>query len=203
MSTEQILKLQPDRTLYLRGFDGNGAAASLCQTRPSGFTVYGVFRDMADFAVLVLYDADNIFEHYSVKYLPSFDLSGMILSFDLAYKGLQPIDSAKYSWIDWAQLDVVSATGEINQIRLWDYATLISGNYSVAQGTYTFSAPGGCTIYDRLTLFVNNADFDFSAGGGELAAEVAQWFANAINSYNWWTYQQSSVSVIASPDGSG
>jgi hypothetical protein len=203
MSTEQILKLQPDRTLYLRGFDGNGAAASLCQTSPSGFTVYGVFRDMADFAVLVLYDADNIFEHYSVKYLPSFDLSGMILSFDLAYKGLQPIDSAKYSWIDWAQLDVVSATGEINQIRLWDYATLISGNYSVAQGTYTFSAPGGCIIYDRLTLFVNNAAFDFIANGGESAADVAHWFADAINSYSWWTYEQSSVSVIASIDGNG
>src|SRR5690242_21886352 len=76
MSTEQILKLQPDRTLYLRGFSGTGAAASLCQTSPTGFTVYGVFRDMADFAVLVLYDADNIFEHYSVKYLPSFDYLG-------------------------------------------------------------------------------------------------------------------------------
>lgn len=203
MSTEQILKLQPDRTLYLRGFDGNGAAASLCQTSPAGFTVCGVFRDMADFAVLVLYDADNIFEHYSMRYLPSFDLSGMVLNFDLTYQGLQPIDSAKFSWIDWAQLDVVSPTGEITQIRLWDYAMLVSGNYSVAQGTYTFSAPGGCIIYDRLTLFVNNAAFDFVAQGGESAADVAQWFANAINSYNWWTYEQNSVSVIASVDGTG
>jgi hypothetical protein len=83
MSTEQILKLQPDRTLYLRGFDGAGAAASLCQASPTGFTVCGVFRDMADFCVLVLYDADNTFEHYSVRYLPSFDLSGIVLSFDL------------------------------------------------------------------------------------------------------------------------
>jgi hypothetical protein len=83
MSTEQILKLQPDRTLYLRGFDGAGAAASLCQTSPTGFTVNGVFRDMADFCVLVLYDADNTFEHYSVRYLPNFDLSDMVLSFDL------------------------------------------------------------------------------------------------------------------------
>ncbi len=203
MSTEQILKLQPDRTLYLRGFDGNGAAASLCQTSPTGFTVCGIFRDMADFAVLVLYDADNVFEHYSMRYLPSFDLSGMVLNFNLTYQGLQPIDSAKFSWIDWAQLDVVSPTGEISQIRLWDHATLGSGNYSVAQGTYTFSAPGGCIIYDRLTLFVNNAEFDFVAQGGESAADVAQWFADAINSYGWWTYEQNSVSVIASVDGTG
>jgi hypothetical protein len=203
MSTEQILKLQPDRTLYLRGFDGTGAAASLCRTSPTGFTVCGVFRDMADFCVLVLYDADNNFEHYSVKYLPSFDLSGMVLNFDLSYQGLQPIDSAKYSWIDWAQLDVVSPTGTVNQIRLWDHAALVSGNYSVAQGIYTLSAPGGCIIYDRLTLFVNNTSFDFVANGGETAADVAQWFASYINSYDWSSFANSSVAVIASANNSG
>ena len=203
--TEQILKLQPDRTLYLRGFDGTGAAASLCQTSPTGFTVCGVFRDMADFCVLILYDADNIFEHYSVKYLPSFDLSGMVLNFNLSYQGLQPIDSAKFSWIDWANLDVIDATGhpKLPAPRLWDYATLVFGNYAVAQGTYTFSAPGGCTIYDRLTLFVNNAEFDFVANGGETAAEVAEWFVNAINTYDWSTFAQSSVSILASTDGNG
>lgn len=201
--TEQIFKLQPDRTLYLRGFDGAGAAASLCQTSPTGFTVCGVFRDMADFCVLVLYDADNIFEHYSVKYLPSFDFSGMVLNFNMSYQGLQPIDSAKFSWIDWAQLDVIDVAGQTSQIRLWDHAVLVSGDYSVAQGTFTFSAPGGCTNFDRLTLFVNNAEFDFVANGGESASDVSQWFANAINSYNWWTFQQSSVSVVASTDGAG
>src|SRR5580698_7999516 len=134
MSTEQILKFQPDRTLYLRGFDGTGAAASLCKTSPAGFTVCGVFRDMADFCVLFLYDADNIFEHYTVRYLPDFDLSGLVLTFDLHYQGLQPIDSPKFSWIDWAQIDVITATGKTAQIRLWDNAALVSGSYSVAQG---------------------------------------------------------------------
>jgi hypothetical protein len=200
---DQIFKLQPDRTLYLRGFDGVGAAASLCQASPTGFTVCGVFRDMADFCVLVLYDADNLFEHYSVRYLPSFDLSGMVLNFNLSYQGLQPIDSSKFSWIDWAQLDVIDVAGETSQVRLWDHALLVSGNYSVAQGTFTFSAPGGCTVFDRLTLFVNNAEFDFVANGGESAADVARWFASAINSYDWWAFQQSSVSVIAFPESTG
>ena len=53
MSPEQIVKLQPDRTLYLRGFTGIGSAASLYGCSPIGFNVAGVFRDMADFCVLV------------------------------------------------------------------------------------------------------------------------------------------------------
>ncbi len=203
MSQERINKFQPDRTLYLRGFTGFGAAASLCETSPSGFSVYGIFRDQADFCVLVIYDADNLFEHYSVKYLPDFDLSGIVLNFSLSYQNLQPIDSAKYSWIDWSRLDVVKKTGEPVRIPLWDHATLASGSYSVAQGTYAISAPDGCTIYDRLTLFVNNVSFDFVAGGGESAAYVAQTLANEINSYNWSTFANSSISVIASADTSG
>jgi hypothetical protein len=203
MSQERINKFQPDRTLYLRGFTGFGAAASLCEASTSGFKVYGVFRDQADFCVLVIYDADNLFEHYSVKYLPDFNLSGMVLNFNLSYHNLQPIDSAKFNWIDWSRLDVVKTTGEPVRIPLWDHATLASGSYSVAQGTYIITAPGGCTIYDRLTLFVNNASFDFVAGGGESAAYVAQTLANEINAYNWSAFSNSSISVIASADNSG
>ncbi len=203
MSTEQIFKLQPDRTLYLRGFTGVGAAAALCQTSPTGFIVCGVFRDMADFCVLMIYDADNTFEHYSVRYLPDFDLSGVKLTFDLNYRGLQPVDSAKYSWIDWSQLDVIKTDGTTHQVRLWDYATLVSDNYSVAQGTYQISAPNGCAPSDRLTLFVNNISFDFLAEGGESASFVAKTLANNVNAYDWSTYSNNSVSVIASADDSG
>ncbi len=203
MSTERIHKFQPDRMLALRGFTGFGAAASLCEASANSFKVYGVFRDQADFCVLVVYDADNLYEHYSVKYLPDFDLSGVKLSFDLSYQNLQPIDSAKFSWIDWAQLDAVKTTGEPVQARLWDHATLVSGNYAVAQATCSFSAPGGCTIFDRLTLFVNNVSFDFVAGGGESAAYVAQTFANSINTYNWSTFENNSVALIASADANG
>jgi len=200
---ERINKFQPDRTLYLRGFTGFGAAVSLCETTANSFKVYGVFRDQADFCVLVIYDADNPFEHYSVKYLPDFDLSGMILNFSLSYQNLQPIDSAKYSWIDWSHLDVLKSNGEPVRIRLWDYATLTSGTYSVAQGSYTITARGGCSIYDRLTLFVNNVSFDFVAGGGESEAYVAQTFANSINTHNWSTFENNSIAVMASADTAG
>src|SRR4051812_18481982 len=203
MSTEQIVKLQPDRTLYLRGFTGVGSAASLYGCSPTGFSVSGVFRDMADFCVLVLYDADNTFEHYTVRYLPDFDFSGMTLSFNVVYRGLQPLDSSKYSWIDWSQLDVIRKDESATRIPLWDHATLVSGNYAVAQGSYAITAPNGCTLYDRLTLFINNVNFDFLAGGGESAAYVAHTFANTINSYDWSTFSSHSVSVIASADDSG
>ncbi|MDP9170155.1 MAG: hypothetical protein M3N54_06030, partial [Acidobacteriota bacterium] len=62
---ERVNKLQPDRTLYLRGFDSFAAAASIHSASPNGFTLSGTFRDSADFAVAVLYDADNFYEHPS------------------------------------------------------------------------------------------------------------------------------------------
>lgn len=203
MSIDQIIKFQPDRTLSLRGFTGFGSAASLCEASPTGFKVYGVFRDQADFCVLMIYDADNVYEHYSVKYLPDSNVSGMVLNFSLTYENLQPIDSAKYSWIDWAQMDVLKATGEPAQIRLWDHATLSSGSYPVAQGTYSFSAPGGCTAGDELILFINNVSFSLKASGGESAVQVSQYFADSINSHNWSTSANNSVSLLASADSTG
>jgi hypothetical protein len=44
----QIYKLQPHRTIALQGFDDYGAAAALWGASDNGFTVSGVFRDLAD-----------------------------------------------------------------------------------------------------------------------------------------------------------
>ncbi len=123
---ERIYKLQPDRTLYLRGFDTFAAAASIHNASPTGFQISGVFRDPADFAVAVLYDADNSFEHPSIRYLPDFNFAGLTLNFSLLYSDeVQPIDSPKYNWIDWATLDCVREDGSIHRqsrssiIRCW------------------------------------------------------------------------------------
>src|SRR5690349_13543087 len=127
---ERIYKLQPDRTLYLRGFDSFAAAASIHSASPRGFTVSGTFRDPSDFAVAVLYDPDNFYEHPSIKYLPDFNLAGLTLSFDLLYTdSLQPIDSPKYNWIDWATLDCIRADGSTAQVRLWDHAMLSGATF--------------------------------------------------------------------------
>ena len=71
---ERIYKLQPDRTLHLRGFDSFAAAAAIHSASPGGFTVSGTFRDPADFAVAVLYDADNF---YAITLVSARDVAGV------------------------------------------------------------------------------------------------------------------------------
>ena len=160
---ERIHKLQPDRTVHLRGFDTFAAAACIHSATPAGFKVSGTFRDPADFAVVVLYDADNFYEHPSIKYLPDFDFSGLSLSFDLRYSdGLQPIDSPKYNWIDWATLDCIRADGTTAQVPLWDNATLVGTSFPAASATCNVLTSGaGVEAFDRVTLWYQNLAFDF------------------------------------------
>ncbi len=167
---ERINKLQPDRTVYLRGFDSFAAAASIHSASPTGFTVSGTFRDPADFAVAVLYDADNYFEHPSLKYLPDFNFAGLTLEFSLQYEdGVQPIDSPKYNWIDWATLDVIRADGTTANVPLWENATLGSAAFPAASATVTVVA-GGVQPFDRASLWYQNLAFDYSIPGGVTGA---------------------------------
>jgi len=164
---ETICKLQPDRTVSLRGFDSFAAAASIQSATPTGFNVSGTFRDPADFAVVVLYDADNAFEHPLIKYLPDFNFSGLTLNFDLLYTdGLQPIDSPKYNWIDWATLDCIRADGTTAQIDLWNNAMLTGTSFPAASASFNVVTSGaGVQPYDRLTLWYENLAFDFIVPG--------------------------------------
>jgi hypothetical protein len=174
---ERINKLQPDRTVSLRGFDSFAAAATVHSATPGGFTVSGTFRDPADFAVVVLYDADNAFEHPMVKYLPDFNFSGIVLNFNLLYTdGVQPIDSPKYNWIDWATLDCIRADGTTAQIRLWDNAMLAGAAFPAAAASVNVLTSGaGVQPYDRLTVWYQNLAFDYIVPGPYSAA--LQFFA--------------------------
>lgn len=163
---ERIYKLQPDRTLSLRGFDTFAAAATIHSASPTGFKVSGTFRDPADFAVAVLYDADNFYEHPRLKYLPDFDFSGLTLSFNLHYTdGLQPIDSPKYNWIDWATLDCIRPNGTAAKVRLWDNATLVDSTFPAATATVTVTTDSYVRPYDRITLWFQNLAFDYVVPG--------------------------------------
>jgi len=196
---ETVYKLQPNRTIYMRGVDRNGAAGAICNASATGFSAYTVFRDMADFVVIVVYDADNVFEHNSIKYLPDFSLSGLVLSYSYASTGVQQIDSGKYPWIDWSQLDYITSAGEPGKVRLWEHATLDASTpvaYSVASDTLTIYS-NGCSAYDRITLWLDNMAFDFIAAGGETAASVVSNLAYQINTLNWVSANPS-VAVIAS-----
>ena len=171
---ERIYKLQPDRTLYLRGFDTFAAAASIHNASPTGFEISGVFRDPADFAVAVLYDADNAFEHPSIRYLPDFNFTDLTLNFSLLYSdGVQPIDSPKYNWIDWATLDCVREDGSTQSIPLLDNSMLADAAFPAAFANLTV-LESGIKLDDRLTLWYQNQAFDYIAPGGILG--TATWF---------------------------
>src|SRR5580658_7253864 len=176
---ELIYKLQPDRTLSLRGFNTFAAAASIHNASPAGFEISGLFRDPADFAVAVLYDADNVFEHPSIKYLPDFNFAGLTLDFTLLYTdSVQPIDSPKYNWIDWATLDVIRADGTTANVPLWDNATLAgSGAFPAASCTVNVVA-ANLQPFDRVTLWYENLAFDYTAPGG-LVGTATYFFQSA------------------------
>jgi hypothetical protein len=184
---ERIYKLQPNRTIQLRGFDDLGASAALHSATTSSFKVSGVFRDAADFAVLLLYDADNFYEHPRLKYLPDSDFSGLTLTFDVRYTGLMPLDSPKYPTIDWPYLDVIRADGTTAQIPLFEHATQVGGAYTPAEASFVIE-DNGLVAYDRITLWYLNFAFDYIVppeAPTPTAAGVAAALAAQINSVDW------------------
>ena len=159
---ERIHKLQPNRTIQLRGFDDLGASAAIHAATSNSFKVSGIFRDPADFAVLILYDADNFYEHPRLKYLPDTNFDGLTLTFYVNYSGLMPIDSPKYPTIDWPFLDVIRPDSTTARIRLFDHAEQTAGTYSAASGQFVIQ-DNGFHEYDRLTLWYQNIAFDYIA----------------------------------------
>lgn len=178
-------KLQPHRTMHLRGFDDRGAAASLHHVSPTGFRVSGIFRDPADFCVLVLYDADNFFEHPHLKYLPDFNFDGVNLTFDVEYVNLQPLDSAKFPTIAWPYLSFIREDGTPGTISLFDpQPSLVGGAWTQAQASFTITA-APAVAFDRVTIWFQNIAFDYIAAGGETASAVAQALVDQINGFNF------------------
>lgn len=161
---EVIRKLQPDRTIHLQGFDHLGASAAVCEAGPEGFTVKGSFQDAADFAVVVLYDADNFFDHPRVRYLPDFDFSGVVLEFDVRYENLMPLNCRKFPTIDWPYLDIQPPAGDPVRVRLSDHAVVIADADQPAAAEFQI-LDGGLEGYDRLTLWYLNMAFDYVVPG--------------------------------------
>lgn len=184
--SEGVTKFRPDRTLYLRGFDGRGAAAALHSATPDSFQVSGVFRDAADFAVLVVYDADDFFGHPRIKYLPDFDLHGLVLEFDVHYSGLAPLDTPKFPTIDNTYLDVIRADGTTAQIKLIDYAMAVGAGPAAATAQMMLGA-NGTLAGDTLRLWFANVNWNYTWGGGEDLSSVGDVLANAINATDWAT----------------
>lgn len=159
-----IRKLQPDRTIHLQGFDHLGASAAVCEASPAKFKVKGSFQDAADFAVVVLYDADNFFDHPSIRYLPDFDFSGVVLEFDVLYEHLMPLNCRKYPTIDWPYLVIQPPAGNPVRIRLSDHAEVVADPDQPASAEFEI-VDDGLEGYDRLTLWYLNMAFDYIVPG--------------------------------------
>ncbi len=158
--SERIYKLQPNRTIQLRGFNDLGAAAALHSATATSFKVSGVFRDPADFCVLSVYDSDNFFEHPSLKHLPDTNFDGLTLTFDVHYSGLRNLDSPRYPIIDWPYLDVIRPDGSTANIHLFDSPALVSGTWISATAQFTV-VDGGLRQWDHLTLWYLNRALDY------------------------------------------
>ena len=152
--------------MHLRGIDRFGAAGSLWGTSATGFSCSGVFRDMADFMVLMLWDADDYFGHYqTTKYLPDFDFSNMVLSFHMTTTGLQQLDSPANQWIPWRSLSYTLANGKPGTIDLNPLATYVSGTHTAASTVMTVTAP--TVVYgDQCTVWFQNIAFNYQAPAG-------------------------------------
>jgi hypothetical protein len=162
--SESIFKLQPDRTIALRGFDHLGASAALHNATATGFSVSGAFRDPADFAVVMLYDADDFYNHPHWKWLPDFDFDGLVLQFDVEYQGLMPLNSRKYASIDWPYLDILTPEGTPGRIRLSDHAEVIATPDSPASTSVTI-AGAGFNVGDGVALWYQNMAFEYTVPG--------------------------------------
>lgn len=138
--------------MHLRGFDRRGAAAALHSTSSSAFKVSGVFRDAADFCVLMLWEADDFFGHLDIKYLPDFDFTGVIIDFDLAYTNLQWIESFKFPSIDWPYLDYQLKNGSTGRVRLSDYITSRTGRAEATDVALTVNANTSSVQFDRVDI---------------------------------------------------
>jgi len=195
---ETIYKLQPNRTMHLQGVSAYGAAAALWGTSEDGFTVSGVFRDPADFAVLVLWDRDDFYGHPRWSYLPDGNFSGMVLDFDITFQNVQAFESKKAPWTDWPYLDCQLTNGQRPQRKLIELAAGPGGRTG-ASGTFTLNA-GTVQGYDRVTLWYQNLAFDYvvPANPNVTADEICQSLAAQISGTNWSANGPVALSATAS-----
>lgn len=182
----QLQKLDPRYTMYMRGFDRRGCTAAITRATENSFRVTGVWSDLADFVVLMLWDADDLFGHlFTSKYLPDFAMQGITLDFDLSItNGMYP-GSAKFQSVPWGILSTIAEDGTPNNPSTTAPLTITStSGQKQASATFTIIVPGGVTvIYDRVqVIYAGNYVFEYFAfTGGDTATEVAAKIVSDVN----------------------
>ena len=191
-----IHKLDPRFALSLTGFDRRGAVASINNATASGFTVSGAWSDQADFANLLLFNADDLFGHlYTSRYLPDFSLAGVTLDVDLAITGCQYPASTKYQSVPWGKLSYITSATETPGTVALPAPTSTSGGVAAS---VSLTLAGTPTNYDRIQIvFLGNEVFDYTLATGQLLSDVAYAFAAYINA----NYTSATVPLTCTSSG--
>src|SRR5512138_748198 len=139
MAAEAISIFDPRRNFQLQGFTGRAATTTLHDASATGVSISGIFQAAEDFAVLGLYNAYDYHNHLRLKHLPRTDLSGLTLAFDIEYDhtldGAMRFDATKYPSVSWDALTFVCGMGDVYDVRLLDYATVLAGSETPAAAT--------------------------------------------------------------------
>lgn len=176
---------------HLRGFDRRGATIAYTQgiSDPTEYKVSGLFSDLADFAVLQ-WDIDDFFGHLNWKYLPDFDLDGIILKFDVRFNDFQSISSPKFQSVPWRNLSFIREDGSSGTIDLFANALrrlFVTDLYSLASSRFDFE-DNGAVAFDRVTLWYNNTAFDHIVANpppSDILGTAINDLESQINNANW------------------
>jgi hypothetical protein len=177
--SEAIYKFEP-KLISLGGFDRRGCAAALHSATSNAFKVSGLFSDLADFVVLRLFDADDNYGHlFTTRYLPDFDLTNVVVDFDLAItNGMHPA-STKFQSVPWGMLSWIKTDGTRGTTAL-----NITSTTGAVAASATFTLAGTPTNFDRVQIvYLGNDLFDMAGliTSGMSLADVAAAIAAQIN----------------------
>ena len=167
MAAESLYIFDPRRNFQLQGFTGRGATTTLHDASATGVSISGIFQAAEDFAVLGLYNAYDYFNHLRLRHLPRTDLSGLTLAFDIEYDhgldGAMRLDAAKYPSVSWDAITFAcGAAGDVYEVRLLDYATLLSGSETPASVTCGISGRTPVWGTDVLHLYFRDTRYTVS-----------------------------------------
>ena len=167
MPPEPLNLFDPRRNVQLQGFTGRAATTTLHDATATGVSISGIFQAAEDFAVLGFYNAYDYFNHLRQKHLPRTDLSGLTLEFDIEYDhvldGAIRLDAAKYPSVSWDSMTFVcgkGGVGEIHEVKLLSYATVVSGGETPASVSVDASGRQSDSGFDHLIVIFRDTIYD-------------------------------------------
>ena len=161
------LSFDPRRNFQLQGFTGRAATTTIHDASATGVSVSGIFQAAEDFAVLGFYNAYDYFNHLRQKHLPRTDLSGLTLEFDIEYDhaldGAMRLDAAKYPSVSWDAMTFVcgkGGPGEIHEVKLLSYATVVSGGETPASVSVEASGTQAELGFDHIVVMFRDTQYN-------------------------------------------